>query len=75
MCVSSAQRLDHNAHNIVSLVDESRDMKAQLEKMDVDVKQIIQGRLQKVKEIKGTAQSNKINAEKEIKESLQIFTE
>ncbi|XP_035629620.1 zinc-binding protein A33-like [Oncorhynchus keta] len=64
----------HKKHNVVPLEEESRERRAQLGNMEDVMQQMIQGRLQKVKEIKHTVQSGKINAEREIRESLQVFT-
>ncbi|CDQ68829.1 unnamed protein product [Oncorhynchus mykiss] len=61
-------------HNLIEPVINIEDRVAQLGNMEDVMQQMIQGRLQKVKEIKHTVQSGKINAEREIRESLQVFT-
>ncbi|XP_041694326.2 E3 ubiquitin-protein ligase TRIM39-like [Coregonus clupeaformis] len=65
---------DHKAHNTVSLEEECDQRKAQLGKTEAKVKQMIQERLQKVKEIKHSVELSKRHTEREMSDKVQIFT-
>ncbi|XP_072544140.1 uncharacterized protein [Salminus brasiliensis] len=64
----------HRAHNIVPIEEESGQKKTQLGKTQTDVQQMIQYRLKKIKEIKQTVALRKRNTEKEITDSVEVFT-
>uniref|UniRef100_A0A674E3Z3 B30.2/SPRY domain-containing protein n=1 Tax=Salmo trutta TaxID=8032 RepID=A0A674E3Z3_SALTR len=59
----------------LSLEEEYGERKAQLEKTEAEVKQMIQERLQKVQEIKHSVDLSKREAEREISDSVQVFTD
>ncbi|XP_071031584.1 E3 ubiquitin-protein ligase TRIM39-like [Oncorhynchus clarkii lewisi] len=65
---------DHKAHNSVPLEEECVQRKAQLGKTEAQVKQMIQERLQKVKEIKHSVDLSKRHTEREMSDKVQIFT-
>ncbi|MEQ2165047.1 hypothetical protein GOODEAATRI_012988 [Goodea atripinnis] len=48
---------------------------ALLKKTEIDVQQMIQDRVKKVDEIKHSLELNKVSAQKEIEESMQVFSE
>ncbi|XP_014033166.1 E3 ubiquitin-protein ligase TRIM39-like [Salmo salar] len=65
---------DHKAHNSVPLEEEYDQRKSQLGKTEAQVKQMIQERLQKVKEIKHSVDLSKKHTEREMSDKVQIFT-
>ncbi|XP_040914028.1 zinc finger protein RFP-like [Toxotes jaculatrix] len=65
---------DHKSHHTVSIEDESKDKRAQIGRINEEVEKIIQGRLQKIREINQTVELSRGNTEREIEESLQVFT-
>ncbi|XP_036789440.1 E3 ubiquitin-protein ligase TRIM39-like isoform X2 [Oncorhynchus mykiss] len=65
---------DHNTHDTVSIEEECGERKAQLGKTEAEVQLIIQERMQKVKEIKLSVDLSKRDAEREITDSIQVFT-
>ncbi|XP_055763293.1 E3 ubiquitin-protein ligase TRIM21-like [Salvelinus fontinalis] len=65
---------DHKAHNSVPLEEECDQRKSQLGKTEAQVKQMIQERLQKVKEIKHSVDLSKKHTEREMSDKVQIFT-
>ncbi|XP_041695018.1 E3 ubiquitin-protein ligase TRIM39-like [Coregonus clupeaformis] len=65
---------DHKAHNTVPLEEECDQRKAQLGKTEAKVKQMIQERLQKVKEIEHSVDLSKRHTEREISDKVQVFT-
>lgn len=65
---------DHKAHHTVPIEDESRDRRAQIEKIKEEVEKIIDTRLQNINKINQTIQLSRGNTEREIEESLQVFT-
>ncbi|XP_020308968.1 zinc finger protein RFP-like [Oncorhynchus kisutch] len=65
---------DHKAHNSVPLEEECDQRKAQLGKTEAQVKEMIQERLQKVKEIKHSVDLSKKHTEREMSDKVQIFT-
>nr|XP_020464920.1 E3 ubiquitin-protein ligase TRIM21-like [Monopterus albus] len=64
---------DHKAHHTVPIEDESRDRRAQIARINEEVEEMIDSRLQKISEIKQTVQLSRGNTEREIEESLQVF--
>uniref|UniRef100_A0A8C7J609 RING-type domain-containing protein n=1 Tax=Oncorhynchus kisutch TaxID=8019 RepID=A0A8C7J609_ONCKI len=76
MCVCQfCTETDHKTHHIVHLEEECGERKAQLGKMDAQVQQMIQERMQKGWEIKHSVELNKRDAEREITDSMQVFTD
>ncbi|CDQ60776.1 unnamed protein product [Oncorhynchus mykiss] len=67
-------KTDHKTHYTVPLKEEYGKKKAQLGKMEVEVQQMIQKQLQKVKDIKYSIALCKRDAESEIAGSVQVFT-
>ncbi|XP_035599616.1 E3 ubiquitin-protein ligase TRIM21-like [Oncorhynchus keta] len=65
---------DHKTHDTVPIEDESGERKVQLGKTEAEVQLIIQGRLKKVKDIKFSVDLSKRDAEREIADSVQVFT-
>jgi tripartite motif-containing protein 39 len=65
---------DHKTHHIVPLEEECGERKAQLGKTEAHVQQMIQERLQKVRKIKHLVQFRKRDTEREIADSMQIFS-
>ncbi|KAF7658888.1 hypothetical protein LDENG_00005590 [Lucifuga dentata] len=75
MCVCQiCSKKDHKAHHTVPIEDESQKRRAQLGKLNAEVQKMIQDRLQKICKIKQTVQLSRRNTEKEIEDSLQVFT-
>ncbi|XP_023138264.3 E3 ubiquitin-protein ligase TRIM39-like isoform X1 [Amphiprion ocellaris] len=66
---------DHRAHYTVPVEREWTDKKAQLKRTGIDVQQMIQDRVKKVEEIKHSVELNKASAQKEVEESMQVFSE
>ncbi|XP_078137950.1 E3 ubiquitin-protein ligase TRIM39 [Centroberyx gerrardi] len=66
---------DHRAHYTVPVEREWTEKKAQLKRTEIDVQQMIQDRLKKVEEIKHSVELNKASAQKEIADSMQVFSE
>ncbi|XP_055792075.1 E3 ubiquitin-protein ligase TRIM39-like [Salvelinus fontinalis] len=67
-------KTDHKTHYTVPLKEEYEKKKAQLGKMEVEVQQMIQKQLQKVKDIKYSIVLCKRDTEREIADSVQVFT-
>ncbi|XP_069374841.1 E3 ubiquitin-protein ligase TRIM39 [Paralichthys olivaceus] len=65
---------DHRCHDTVPIERESREKKAQMKRNEVDVQQMIQDRLQKVKEIKHCVELRKENSNRDIEESTEVFS-
>ncbi|XP_069044373.1 uncharacterized protein [Lepisosteus oculatus] len=65
---------DHRTHNIVPLEQECRKKKTRLKKTGAEVQQMIQDRLKKVEEIKQAVELSKSCAQREIGDSVQVFT-
>ncbi|XP_014050675.2 zinc finger protein RFP-like [Salmo salar] len=65
---------DHKTHDTVPIEEECGERKAQLGKTEAKVQQIIQERLKKVKEIKLSVDLSQRDAEREIAESVHVFT-
>ncbi|XP_069014955.1 E3 ubiquitin-protein ligase TRIM39-like [Embiotoca jacksoni] len=66
---------DHRAHYTVPVEREWTDKKAQLKRTEIDVQQMIQDRVKKVEEVKHSLELNKASAQREIEESMQVFSE
>lgn len=66
---------DHRAHYTVPVEREWTDKKALLKRTEIDVQQMIQDRVKKVAEIKHSVELNKASAQKEIAESVQVFSD
>ncbi|XP_060731294.1 zinc finger protein RFP-like [Tachysurus vachellii] len=65
---------EHKTHNTVPLEEESREKKIQLGKTQVEVQQMIQERLKKIKEIKHSVKLNEKTTEKEKTDFVEIFS-
>ncbi|XP_064782255.1 E3 ubiquitin-protein ligase TRIM39-like [Oncorhynchus masou masou] len=65
---------DHKTHDTVPIEEECGERKVQLVKTEAEVQQIIQERLKKVKDIKLSVDLSKRDAEREIADSIQVFT-
>uniref|UniRef100_A0A3B1JHI1 Uncharacterized protein n=1 Tax=Astyanax mexicanus TaxID=7994 RepID=A0A3B1JHI1_ASTMX len=75
MCVCRfCTETDHKNHNTVPIEEESGEKKTQMGKTQTEVQQMIQDRLKKIKEIKHSADIRKRNTEKEISDSVKVFT-
>ncbi|XP_073319618.1 E3 ubiquitin-protein ligase TRIM21-like [Pagrus major] len=66
--------LDHKTHEFVPLKEEYEEKKAELEKTEAEVQQMIQKRRLKIQEIKQSVELSKANAGREIAEGVQVFT-
>eukprot|EP00063_Salmo_salar_P059593 XP_014034428.1 PREDICTED: E3 ubiquitin-protein ligase TRIM39-like [Salmo salar] len=76
MCVCQfCTETDHKTHHIVHLEEECGERKAQLEKTEAQVQQMIQERMQKGWEIKHSVELSKRDAEREITDRMQVFTD
>ncbi|XP_023277540.1 E3 ubiquitin-protein ligase TRIM39-like isoform X1 [Seriola lalandi dorsalis] len=65
---------DHRCHDTVPVERESQKKKAQMKRMEADVKQMIQDRLQKAEEIKHSVELSKQNSKRDISESMEVFS-
>ncbi|CDQ95004.1 unnamed protein product [Oncorhynchus mykiss] len=65
---------DHKTHDTVPLEEEYGERKAELGKTEAEVHQMIQERLKKVQEIKHSIDLSQKDAEREISDSVQVFT-
>ncbi|XP_046907245.1 E3 ubiquitin-protein ligase TRIM39-like [Hypomesus transpacificus] len=65
---------DHKTHDTVPLEEECEERKTQMKKTEGDMQQMIQERLKKVQEIKLSVETSKRDAEREISDSVQVFT-
>ncbi|XP_029597740.1 E3 ubiquitin-protein ligase TRIM39-like isoform X1 [Salmo trutta] len=74
-CLVCLTSYDHKTHDTVPLEEEYGERKAQLEKTEAEVQQMIQERLKKVQEIKHSVDLSKREAEREISDSVQVFTD
>ncbi|XP_036968012.1 E3 ubiquitin-protein ligase TRIM39 isoform X2 [Acanthopagrus latus] len=66
---------DHRAHYTVPVEREWMEKKAQLKRTEIDVQQMIQDRVKKVEEIKQCVELNKASAQREVEESVRVFSE
>ncbi|XP_067110307.1 E3 ubiquitin-protein ligase TRIM39-like [Osmerus mordax] len=67
-------RTDHKTHDTVTLEDEYTPKKNDLVKMMAEMKQMMKERSRKVQKIKLSVETSKRNAEREISDSVQVFT-
>ncbi|XP_023999241.1 E3 ubiquitin-protein ligase TRIM39 [Salvelinus sp. IW2-2015] len=75
MCVCQfCTETDHKTHKTVPIEEEYRERKTQMRKTKGKVQEMIQERLLKVKEIKQAVDLCKRNAEREIADSMEVFT-
>ena len=65
---------DHKAHHTLPVEDEGREKRAQIMKVNQEVEERIHGRQQKISKIDETFELSKGNTEREIEDSLQVFT-
>ncbi|XP_070785522.1 E3 ubiquitin-protein ligase TRIM39-like [Enoplosus armatus] len=65
---------DHRSHDTVPVEREGQEKKAQMNRIKADVQQMIQGRLQKVEEIKHSVELSKKNSKRAIVESMEVFS-
>ncbi|KAM9424146.1 E3 ubiquitin-protein ligase TRIM39-like [Pholidichthys leucotaenia] len=65
---------DHRGHDTVHVERESREKKVHMKKIEADIQQMIQERLQKVEEIKHSLNLSKVNSVRDIKESMEVFS-
>ncbi|MBN3320129.1 A33 protein, partial [Atractosteus spatula] len=65
---------DHKTHSTVPAETEWTEKKTQLRKTETEVQQMIQDRLKKVEEIKQAVELSKSCAQREMEDSLQVFT-
>ncbi|XP_051580312.1 E3 ubiquitin-protein ligase TRIM58-like [Myxocyprinus asiaticus] len=73
VCVLCTE-MDHRAHYTVPVEREWTEKKALLRKTEAEVHQMIQLRLQKVDDIKHSIDLNKSSAQREIEDSMQVFS-
>ncbi|KAM3857564.1 uncharacterized protein ACN63O_018603 [Diretmus argenteus] len=66
---------DHRGHYTVPVEREWTEKKALLKRTEIDVQQMIQERLTKVEEIKHSVELHKASAQREIEDSMQVFSE
>ncbi|XP_067117417.1 E3 ubiquitin-protein ligase TRIM39 [Osmerus mordax] len=66
---------DHRAHFTVPVEREWTEKKAHLRRTEMEVQQMIQDRLRKVEEIKHSVELNKSSAQREIEDSMAVFSE
>uniref|UniRef100_A0A3P9I0B1 E3 ubiquitin-protein ligase TRIM39 n=1 Tax=Oryzias latipes TaxID=8090 RepID=A0A3P9I0B1_ORYLA len=64
---------DHKGHDTVPLEQESREKKAHITRIEADVQQMIQRRVQQVEEIKRNIEQSKENTNRDIEESSAVF--
>lgn len=65
---------DHKAHRTVPVEDKSRESRADIERVNKELEEMIQSRLQKITEINQTVELSRGNTEREMEESLLVFT-
>ncbi|XP_018518693.1 E3 ubiquitin-protein ligase TRIM21-like [Lates calcarifer] len=66
--------LDHRTHEFVPLKEEYEGKKAELEKTEAEIQQMIQKRRLKIEEIKHSVKISKDDADREKAEGVQVFT-
>ncbi|XP_062301410.1 E3 ubiquitin-protein ligase TRIM7 [Scomber scombrus] len=66
---------DHRAHYTVPVEREWTEKKAQLKRTEIDVQHMIDQRVKKVEDIKHSVELNKAGAQREIEDSMQVFSE
>ncbi|XP_034413144.1 E3 ubiquitin-protein ligase TRIM39 [Cyclopterus lumpus] len=65
---------DHRCHDTVPVERESKEKKARMKRIEADVQQMIQDRLQKVEEIRHSMELSKDSAKRDIVESLEVLS-
>ncbi|XP_071332371.1 E3 ubiquitin-protein ligase TRIM68-like [Trachinotus anak] len=65
---------DHMAHHTVPIEDKSRDLRAEIGRINEGVEKMIPGRLQKIRDTNETVKRSRGHTEREIEESLHVFT-
>ncbi|XP_070763958.1 E3 ubiquitin-protein ligase TRIM21-like isoform X2 [Enoplosus armatus] len=65
---------DHKTHDVVPLKEEYEVKKAELEKTEAEIQQMIQKRRLKIQEIKSSVELSKEGADREIADGIQVFT-
>ncbi|KAM3590594.1 uncharacterized protein V6R79_012379 [Siganus canaliculatus] len=66
---------DHRAHYTVPVEREWMEKKAQLKRTEIDVQQMIEDRVKKVDELKHSVELHKASTQREVEESVQVFSE
>ena len=66
--------LDHKMHEFVPLKEEYEEKKAELEKTEAEIQQMIKKRRLKIQEIEDSVKLSKKDADREIAEGVQVFT-
>ncbi|XP_073344822.1 E3 ubiquitin-protein ligase TRIM39-like [Pagrus major] len=66
--------LDHKMHEFVPLKEEYEEKKAELEKTEAEIGQMIKRRRLKIQEINDSVKLSKADADREIAEGVQVFT-
>ncbi|XP_071395893.1 E3 ubiquitin-protein ligase TRIM39-like isoform X2 [Centroberyx affinis] len=66
--------LDHKSHQIIPLKEEYEGKKAELGKTEAEIQQMIQERQLKIQEIKHSIELSKEDADREIADSVRVFT-
>ncbi|XP_066515965.1 E3 ubiquitin-protein ligase TRIM39 [Hoplias malabaricus] len=74
VCVLCTE-MDHRAHYTVPVEREWTEKKVQLRKTEADVQQMIQERMKKVEDIRHCVELNKSSAQREIEDSMQVFSD
>ncbi|XP_015456211.3 E3 ubiquitin-protein ligase TRIM39 [Astyanax mexicanus] len=74
VCVLCTE-MDHRAHYTVPVEREWTEKKVQLRKTESEVQQMIQERLKKVEDIKHCVELNKSSAQREVEDSVQVFSD
>ncbi|KAL7880568.1 hypothetical protein SRHO_G00028220 [Serrasalmus rhombeus] len=65
---------DHKKHKTVPVEEAVGEMKSQLEKTQTEMQHMMQYRMKKIKDFKDSAELRKRNTEKEIADSIEVFT-
>ncbi|XP_054475536.1 E3 ubiquitin-protein ligase TRIM39-like [Anoplopoma fimbria] len=65
---------DHKTHDVVPLKEEYEGKKAELEKTETEIQQMIQKRRLKIQEIKHSVELSEEDADREIADGVQVFT-
>ncbi|XP_017574533.2 E3 ubiquitin-protein ligase TRIM39-like [Pygocentrus nattereri] len=65
---------DHKKHKTVPVEEAVGEMKSQLEKTQTEMQHMMQYRMKKIKDLKDSAELRKRNTEKEIADSIEVFT-
>uniref|UniRef100_A0AAQ6II68 Uncharacterized protein n=1 Tax=Anabas testudineus TaxID=64144 RepID=A0AAQ6II68_ANATE len=66
---------DHKNHDIVTIDTRSKTIKTQMKKINAEFQEMIQTRIRKTEKIKNSVELSRINKEKEIATSVQLFAE